>query len=427
MRILIFVNLPQRDQATDELLASKLRANGHEVRVAPYLPRNREHILFFKPDMVIGPEPRCEYTIAMYKQCMEWGVYAIAKRTEGGAAKKSYEVMIEDEKKTVIGTWPYDVDLEICWSNDFVDILKKDGYLPENKIFAAGALPFDVYFQPPYRQRPEGRKNLIFATGWGHADTNPEYNIPEAPPGSPLHRDAYERHRKGRDAWIELIRRAHDELAKEGFDIFLRMKVGEKPIEYQQKLAGKVKIIIPCDTKTCLLNTDILVHAGSTMALEADLCNIPAISFLGSLNQPPGYEYPHVSKDYDNIDDVIKAIREVQLDKSNANKESIAQLEKDFYGTIDGKATDRIVEKLLSLPKRPVNIPDEWPADKPIYNAGNVYPWSEQWMCETCRHICYVPKKDGEKPTEMIKCPWCGISLARKAMPQMTPQAQIKK
>lgn len=412
-RVLILVNLKQRDSATDNLLATKLRERGFDVRVADYLPHNRQHVLFYKPNIVIGPEARCEYSVAFYKQCKEWGIYTIAKRTEGGAALKAWEVMSQDERDTVIGKWPYDVDMEIVWSEDFKKLMLEHGYLPEEKIFVAGALPFDVYFIPPFHTHPEKRKNLVFATGWGHADRNPIYNVPEAPPGSSIHEDAYRRHRQGRTAWINMMHKVIDALRPEGWDFYLRLKVGEHPAEYQDKLKDKIKIIVPCDTKTVLLNTDLLIHAGSTMAIEAHLCNIPALSFYGRLNQTEGYDFPHVSPEFENVDDLIAAIKSVELRRTNANTAAIDTLSREFYGVIDGKATERIADKIKSLALKEPNIPDEWPADKPIYEFPDVVTHVEQWICETCGRPSFVTRPG----LEMIKCPWCGISLAKRMPP----------
>jgi Tfp pilus assembly ATPase PilU len=45
--------------------------------------------IFWKPDVVVLPELRCEYTINLALQFMQWGGIAIAKRTEGGLENES--------------------------------------------------------------------------------------------------------------------------------------------------------------------------------------------------------------------------------------------------------------------------------------------------------------------------------------------------
>lgn len=411
-KILILTNLPQRDMATDQILATKLRERGFEVRVVPFLPRPREHILYYKPDIVIGPEARCEFTVDMYDRCMEWGIHAVAKRTEGGAARAAWDVMDKSERDTVIGTWAYNVSKELVWSMDFADLLGENGYIPRDKIDAVGALPMDPYFQAPYRDRPRGRRNILLATGWGHADRNPKYNVPEAVPGSPIHADAYNRHREGREQWIELMHKLRTDLPST-YNLYVRLKVGEYPTEYQKRLGGKVQILMPCDTKTALLNTDLLLHAGSTMAIEAHLMGIPAISYMGMQNQTNGYKYPHVSPDLSSIAEVVKMVEDIDLSESNANQEAIDILEKEFYGWIDGKACERAADSIAGLEEQTPNVPDVWPGEKKDYIFPGAAKAYQGWQCETCGRVTYTL----DATADMLKCLHCGISLARR-----TPQ-----
>lgn len=415
-RILLLTNLPQRDMATDALLATHLRNAGCDVRHVPFLPKPREHILYYKPDIVIGPEARCEFTVDMYRVCKEFGIQVVAKRTEGGAARKAWDVMDDAERKTVIGAWTYDVDLEIVWSKDFADLLAENGYIPRERIFAAGGLPFDVYFTGPTAPDRSHTHNILFATGWGHADRNPIYNVPEAPPDSPIHADAYKRHREGRDIWIKMMETANRKLSTV-WNTYIRLKVGEHPTEYQQKLGSRAQIIMPCDTKVALQHTNLLIHAGSTMAIEAHLMGIPALSFKGLTNQTKGYNYPHVSPNFDNIDELIKAIKDTNLNKSNADTQAIATLEREFYGTIDGNAAKRAAERILMLEERQTKVPDAWPAEKKDYSFPDCTKGYLGWICETCGKTTYC----SDHTRDMIKCLWCGISLARRT-PNVPPQ-----
>lgn len=408
-KVLILCNLPQRDMASDQILATKLREEGFEVRVVPFLPRPREHIIYYKPDIVIGPEARCEFTVDLYDRCMEWGIHAVAKRTEGGAAQAAWDVMDQSERDTVIGTWTYNVSKELVWSMDFADLLGEHGYIPRDRVDAVGALPFDPYFQPPYRERTKGRRNVLLATGWGHADRNPKYNVPEAVPESPIHADAYNRHREGREHWIELMAKLRDNLPST-YNLYVRLKVGEHPKEYQARLGNKVQILMPCDTKTALMNTDLLLHAGSTMAIEAHLLDIPAISFMGSQNQTRGYQYPHVSPDLASVDEVVKLVKTIDMSKSNADVDAVARLEKEFYGWIDGKACDRARDSICNLEDNKTNIPNAWPAEKKDYTFPGCSKLYVGWQCETCGRPTYTL----DQTADMLKCLHCGISLARR-------------
>lgn len=410
-KIIIFTNLPQRDKLIDDILAGALKARGFEVRVEQFLPRNREHILYYKPDIAVIPEARCEYTIALAKQCMSWGITVVIRRGEGGACQGAWDKMQDTERETVIGAWPYDVDLEIVWCDKFKELMVEYGYLPEEKIFVAGGVPFDVYFKEVKPPRPKDRKVILFAPGWGHADRSPEYNIPEAPPGSPLHKAASDRHRVGRAHWLEMIKRVHEEFPD--WKKYLRVKTGEYIKPYQDVVSDEVGVLQPCPAIVALYNIDLLIHAGSTLAIEAHLSNTPALSYYGSINQVAGYDYPHVSPDFENLDGLVEAIKNAELDKSNANEESIKILEREFYGAIDGKAIDRMADKIASLELKPTCTPSEWPADENTYYTPGTSKNINQWMCECCHKVSFTFEQK-----EMIKCPWCGIALARRTSPE---------
>ena len=430
-KVLLLTNLPVRDGPTDSIIASHLRNMGVEVRegifypnkidirAVNFLPSPREHVLFYKPDMVIGPEARCQFTIDFYRNCKSWGIQTVIRRTEGGCPRSAWNVMGDDEKKTVIGAWEYDVDLEIVWAEDFANLLAENGYIPRERIFAAGAVTFDQNFIPPLRQKIEGRKNLVFCTNWGHADRNPIYNVPEAPVGSSVHADAYNRHRKGREDWIELIKLARAKLGTM-WQFYLSLKVGEWPNEYQQKLGGIINILGPTVTKALMLNSDLIIQVGSTLALHAHYNNLPALSYRGLANQTVGYKYPHVCPNYDDPEELIAAIPKVELNKSNANPDSIAELSKELYGIIDGQACKRVAEKILSLPERSTAIPDVWPPEIKEYPHEGVSKFVVTWICESCKRPQYVldPARD------MISCIHCGVGLARR-QPSLPPECRV--
>lgn len=427
-RILIFSNLPQRDLPCDTLLAEHLRNLGNDVRQGPlnlnncdirqtnFLPDPRSHILFYKPDIVIGPEARCQFTVDFYRCCHEWGIQTVAKRTEMGTCWDAWNVMGDDEKKTVIGAWEYYVDLELAWSQDFADLLEKHGYIPKNNIYAAGYMPSDVYFRPPFPERPKERRNIMIATGWSHADTNATYNVPEAPVGSSVHADAYNRHRTGREKYIELVERLYSELSS-NWNIFLSLKVGEQPEEYMKRLGNKMKIYTPAHAKVTLSNTDLLIHPCSSMAIGSHLMRVPGIAYMGQLNQTKGYTIPSIHPYTEDVNEVVKMVKEMDLTKSNADVGIIKKLEKEMYGVIDGDSCKRAAQKILSLPQTKTNIPDVWPAEKKEYSHPGVSKNMVNWICETCKKPNYTLDPN----LTMIMCVNCAISLARRG--PLVPQS----
>lgn len=418
-RVLCAVNLPQRDRLKNEILATHLRGRGFEVRVVDFLPRHREHILYWKPDVIVIPEARCEYTCKLCETLMSWDVITVILRTEPGCSKGAWEKMEWAEKQTVISAWPYSCDMELVWSQDFGDILAENGHIGSDKIVVIGGTPFDIYFREP-RPKIEGRKNLLFATGWGHADRSREYNVPEAPPGSPVHWQAFDRHNKGRAAWISMMNKMVKALDPLGWKFFHSVKTGEMPGAYQGKLDPKITLIMPTPTYILLQNSDLVIHPGSTFGLGAHFSGVPGFSFCGNLNQTVGYEYPHIHPDFEDEDKLIEAVKEFvgspeNLGKSNADLMNVKRLENEFYGTIDGKALERaataIATYVNSVPKVS-NIPDIWPVQNLNLHTPGVSKTLVQWVCEICHQNAFTFDM-----RTMIKCPHCGISLARVGMP----------
>lgn len=434
-KVSIQSNLPQRDKSTDEFLAEELRDLGYEVNVTDFLPKNREHILIYKPNLVVIPEARCEYTVDYIDLIRSWGIKVVIKRCEGGSAREAWDLMEESEQKTVMGTWKYNCDLEIVWSQDFADMVAQYGHTPKEKVVAVGALPFDPYFYTKYPTPPAGRKVILFAPGWGHADRSSSYNVPEAEPGSPIHKDAYDRHNEGRAKWVKMIREVGKVLEKQDWATFIRPKVGEIPRAYQDSVGKYCRLAPPVTTENALWNADVLVHAGSTMGIEAHLCGIPAFSYCGAINQVKDYEFPQVSPEIDSIDELINVIKNATFNKSNADMKAVRKLEKDFYGVIDGHACKRAAKEIAKIPLGTPRVPFAWPPPQKEYFTPGVWRFIMQWQCECCKNTSFSPPdgfsefvlKDFSKGVipvlseatfgsgaEMIKCPWCGIALAKR-------------
>jgi hypothetical protein len=211
-----------------------------------------------------------------------------------------------------------------------------------------------------------------------------------------------------------MIRGVGKALEKEGWATYIRPKVGEIPRAYQDSAGKYCRIAPPTTTENALWNTDVLIHAGSTMAIEAHLCGIPAFSYCGAINQVKGYPFPMVSPEVTDVDDLIDCIRKVQFRKSNANVKAIRQLEKEFYGVIDGHACKRAAKEIAKIPLGEVNVPFAWPPPTKEYYTPGVNRFVMQWKCECCLNSSYSLPGGPEGQGDMIKCPWCGIALAKR-------------
>ncbi len=420
MKIGLYTLTNQRDKFIDQMLAEGLRIYGHEVLVRNFVYAARESVYYEKPDVIVVPMPGGQYKYDFVKQCKEWGIEVIVRRGEAGQAREQFEKLSEDHKTVILGNWDYSpyVDLELTWGQEFTDIIAEQGHMPAEKLKACGAFAFDPYFEP-YSETNTGRKRtVLFATGFSTADCRSEYCETGLPEESEYHEKLHALHRKARDTWIEAIKELakwfEDELAFE-----LKVRPGESTAEYKKKLPDCVKIH-PEDTpaSVVLRDADILVHSGSTMAIEAHLLNIPAFNFC---NVNPDLLLAQVSP-------MLKIYRELEWylaraipGLSNINEAVYGELQTHLYGPIDGKACQRaagFINDHIKGKQIKTNIPNTWPKE-PKYLVEGIHLVQEEgdvrWTCPCCREIYYGPI------TGVLNCPYCSMKIERT---QVRPETE---
>jgi surface carbohydrate biosynthesis protein len=420
-KILMFSHLPTRDDVVDTMLTQELKNMGHMVWKGSILVAARENILTLKPDVVILPEIRCRYTAAMVNNLTSWGVQTVIKRCEAGANWTMYNAMPECDRITLFGQYDYDATLELVWGDEFAKILK-DKHGKQN-VKTIGAIVFDPYFLPrPPIPKATDKKTMLWATGFVYADRHSDYCAPEVDMGDYRHNKWWRQCRDGRAKYIDAIKELQKEMGDEWY-FFIRLKCGESPVEYQQRL-GDTVILTPGEPVVAsLMRTDLVIHAGSTMAYEAHMMDIPTLSYygypvIGYEGKSSEYLPLHIAPKTQSLDQLKKMIKSVKLGKSNANLDIIKQLDKEYYGQVDGKAHKRAAEAINELPPCNPQIPDQWP-ETPLGTwpiGHDVWPQAEQWVCNACHKPFWA--KPGH---DMRPCPWCGVSLVKlmvKGQPQ---------
>lgn len=412
-KILMLSHLPTRDDVVDTLLVEAMQKKGHMVWKGSILQNAREQILQLKPDIVIMPEIRCRYTAQMANTMAFWGIQVVVKRCEAGANWTMYNAMPQCDKITLFGQYPYECALEIVWGDEFAEILKQEK--KAKNVKAVGALVFDPYFLPrPPIVKEKDKKTILFATGFCYADRQPDYCAPEVDLNDPRHRKWWRQCREGRWRYIEVIKELYDGM-KDHWHFAIRLKPGEAPEEYAKILGKDIRFCPSEPTVASLMRSDLIIHAGSTMAYEAHLMNIPTISYwgypvIGYEGKTEEYLPLHIAPQTQTVDDLLLRIATTPLGKSNANLKIIKQLEKEYYGTVDGKAHKRAANAICSLRIKETNIPDTWPEDPkgswPV--ASDVFPAMDRWHCNACfKNFWALPGRD------MRPCPHCGVSLVR--------------
>jgi surface carbohydrate biosynthesis protein len=414
MKILFFSLTGQRDKLVDNHIAKFLREMGHEVYVHNYASAATQSVPYIKPDVIVHPMAGADYKLNFLRYCKEWGIVNIVRRGEAGASRESLAKMDKDRQTITIGLEDYApyVDLELVWGQEFKDILVEHGKMPADRLKVCGAFAFDLYFLPQnWRAVNETpHKTILFATGWSCADGMPDLVECGLPENSSYQNVLYNRHRAGRDLWIESIKRLITELPKKLFSFELKVRPGERTDEYRKAFGDTVKIYPEqFPAIDALKMADVLVHTGSTMAIEAHLLAIPSINFY---NINPDPLLASVCPMADTYDELKTFLETVDIRKRNINERVYQELQDHLYGKIDGKACQNAAEYIHEHIKDldiETNIPDQWPKDARYQEIG-IHLEREygdrQWTCPCCKNGYFANENE-----RITKCPYCGMRV----------------
>lgn len=415
MRIVFFSLTGQRDTLVDKRIAEFLRAKGHEVYVHNYASAATQSSTYLKPDVIIYPMAGADYKLNFMKYSREWGCINIVRRGEAGASRESLAKMDKDRQIITIGSEDYSpyVDLELVWGQEFKDILVEHGKMPEDKLKVCGAFAFDLYFLPQYWRAVNLtiHKTVLFATGWSCADGMPHLVECGLPDDSEYQTVLYKRHREGRDLWIDSIRKLKQNLPKKEFSFELKVRPGERTDEYRKAFGDTVNIYpeqhSAIDALRC---ADILVHSGSTMALEAHFLRIPSVNFN---NVNSDELLASVCPKVETCEELEQFLRTVDIQQPNIDQDVFNQLQEHLYGKIDGRACERAagyIHDYIKDQKVKTHIPDQWPKDARYQEEGIHLEQEEgdrRWCCPCCKNFYFAVMTN----SRITKCPYCGMSV----------------
>ncbi|KKK85518.1 hypothetical protein LCGC14_2772500, partial [marine sediment metagenome] len=386
-KIIVYTHNPVRDSITDDCLVDALRKEGHMVWKRIYLDRDKDAAVIIKPDLVIMSEIRCEYSVDFAKQCKQWGIQVVVRPCEVGISAESIPGIKEDYRRAIFGeNWPANncIDLMLCWGPKMKDLFAEYGGMDSEKMAAVGGIAFDPFFLPPPPQdvKRTEKKRVLFATGFAYADRNPQYSVPEARPEDEVHRVMVETDLKARSEWFKVIKRFWSEHGND-WEIYVKVHPGERLAVYAAVLKDTVVFCPPkVPSVASLQHFDIVVHAGSTMAYEAHLAKKPAINLL---NVCQDVIISKISPNVTTFEELVEALKTTPFGQSNANETIIETLERDYYGTADGKASERAAKEVSKLPGNKTAIPAEWPRNTEMkYMTPCILKDVEVWYCKGC-------------------------------------------
>ena len=422
MKILILSASPQRDIYIDKLLQKKLQDKGHDVWIRRCLRDGRTSVLEVQPDVVVVAPIRNVYSRDFAENCKRFGLGVVTRHTEPSCDKADWERMDDNQKNEIMGKVPYVVDSELLWGEYEAEQLnsRKGGF----KSYAVGSFVADIYKSDFIREQlipkevlcekhklDANKQILLVSSPWGFVDSCPDLTTDHT-------RDVLN-DETGTTAYIELVKKLKSSL---DINILLTLHPGVETERYRKELQG-----IPIDTETpamdLLVNSDCLIHGGSTMAIEMHWLNKPAYQF-SDVNgcgwwQDGEAVISKVSPRMKSEDELIASLKEV-LQKSNANEGTIKILEEGRYGNMDGNAVDRAVE---IIEKANGKFKLFWPTTGRNYSQLFVRKWNDMVrdaVCSICKEefaivtpifLNAICQRFKVKPKELMGvtcCPNCG-------------------
>jgi surface carbohydrate biosynthesis protein len=392
----------------DTLFANELEKRGNVAWVRSFLDGDTDSICAIKPDILVIPEMRVEYSAQIAENFKKWGGKVVVRTCEMGVTSEAIDIISDEYRTAIYGHLETDhlIDCQLAFGPSQKRMMIRHGKVQASKIKPVGAMPFEQYFTK--MPAIEGKKKpiMLLCTGFPYADRNNCYAIPESPFGSPLHAQKVKESRIGRSKWLNLIPSIYH-VYHDQYDLIVRPHGGERHDSYKELLGGMVTVSTKSSAAISLHNADIIVHAGSTMGIEAHITNKPGIS-VSPMSEDPVLTALH--PDGSTIESFVAAMESLELGKSNADPKIVTKLYR-YFGTPDGKSSVRAAAIVDKIKVGQTRIPDKWPEIKePRYVTDtDVVVACGQWYCAGCKHTYWV--KDMSR--EMVKCPYCGIANVR--------------
>ena len=357
-KILVLSSSPQRDKLIDNLLAEKLKARGNEVYVRPLPIGASKAVLEIQPNVIVSAPIRQRYAYDFTETAGKFGIGVVIRHVEPGCDEEDLKNMSEFWRKILLLIRPASVKLELFWSETEIRYIREHGI--KTPAAAVGAFVADVYKDKKLPKKipnknhlfekhhlsPE-RKLLLIASPWGLID--------QAPDNSDKSTELCSQDVQARAKWCEMVTAINARL-KDKWNVLTtlhpRLDIGS----YRKSLPG-IPIDISSTATDLLFHSDVLVHSGSTMAIEMHWLNKPCFQFgdVNALELPDGNWWQRrdcpisqISPYYIDIGKMITALENSRAE-SNANKQAIRLLEEGRYGKMDGKATERAADLISEI------------------------------------------------------------------------------
>lgn len=441
-KVLILTSSPQRDAEIDAALKKRLEKLGNEV-VIHFIPVGaREFTLKFEPNIVVMPPIRNVFGYEYAETMIRWGAAVVLRHVEPGADSEDIKTMKSTWQQTLLYRRPKGVSLELLWGEPEADYLR-NMWEVEHPVVSVGAFVADSYKgegASKFVNRQKfceqygldiNKKTILLSSPWGLMEVDSDLMAQS------MH--IVSEDENARSNWIEMAKEVKRELGKE-YNILATLHPGISDISIYRTELGSIGM--PIDNRSMaiklLSNCDYLVHAGSTMAVEMHWLNKPSFQF-GDVNaleildgnwwQRKNAPISRVSPFFASTEELVKAIMGCS-NKSNANTNTIAELENGRYGNMDGNATKRAAELINKLSGE---FKIKWPLSSKAPQSLSAFRelglFYSKVKCSACNELFYkatpnfftaIQRVAKEKvvPPRQFDCPNCGGVLFWK--PVMT-------
>ena len=435
MNILILSGSPQRDKLIDELLKEELESLGNEVTIRPIPLGARDAIIELKPDILLMP-PICNiYSYDTAYEAARWGTAVVVRHVEPGYDRQDMEIMAKDWRDMALFKRPANLAMELAWGKIEAGFIKKFT-TTSFPVIPVGAFISDLYTESylsredkeenvisKYELNPS-KKTILISSPWGLMDIDSDLAGQSS--------EVCIADNEAMEKWLAMVCEIKKQLAD--FNILTTLHPGLlKRKEYKETLEPLGISIDTTSTAVHLLsNCDILVHAGSTMAIEMHWLDKPAFQFgdVNSLDmkdgnwwQRVGAPISQVSPFFIDAKDMGNAIKTCSA-KSNADTKAIKELEDGRYGKMDGNATKRAAMLINELSgKCEIKWPVSNNATDTPYTIKNINEYYSTVRCSVCDEPFFMTNKnilkinkDMPSPPMRFFCPVCGAALTNNMM-----------
>lgn len=347
MKISIVIDNPDRDLEALSEVATGLAEKGFEVDLVP-MYFAKVHLLTYRPDMVLLNYLRSSNS-SLIRLCTELEIRICILDTEGAVW-----VDLAIYKDIVLASKTDKVQLYLTWGAEQKTYLESKCSHVSETFSVTGHPRFDRYIKSA--NLSSAGNTVLINTNF--PAINPKYQgifaefVTSQNAGGLTETDARSFYRHSTitfGKFMEVVFQITDQ--NPSIQFVIRPHPFEDEECYKVFFAGcnNVSVETGGDVLFALQNACCLLHFDCTTAIEAALMGIPAISLeMCDFGQRRQFLAREVSTLVHEIGEVDNFIKDIQNTKINIESENKIKKLRPFFGPLDGKADERVVNEIAA-------------------------------------------------------------------------------